>query len=335
MMNHVVVSVLPNSATVSPMGVQSFTASVAGSGNQSVIWEVAGAGCMQAGSCGTITSSGTYTAPSVPPSPDALQVVAVSQDDQTQSGNASITISNAPNILTLHPASVYAGGMNGFTLRVDGSGFVTSGSGTGSALLVAGSARITNCTSANSCSAPISSADVAQAVSLNVSVRNPNGTVSNAVSLVVAAPNNTDDVIALTSAAPAATGKDIVVVEPTTAGVDSSADELDLDVAAIGTFAVASNTCNLAGNPIPLVRPVSGASVADICLFSQAGFDTSMNYTVSGSGDVSVISKQPAGLGIIHLTLQVPASASPGERTLFIQNANLDRTAASGVLRIE
>jgi len=334
-MNHITVSVLPNTATVSPMGVQSFSASVSGTSNQNVIWQITGSGCTQAGSCGTVAANGIYTAPAVPPAPDMLQIVAVSQDDQTQSGSANVTISTGPNILSLHPASIYAGGMNGFTLRVDGSGFVASGSGSGSTLLVGGSARITNCASGNSCSAPITSTDVLQAGSLSVSVKNPSGTASNVLSLIIVTPNGADDVMTLSSAVPAATGKDIVVVEPTTAGVDSSADELDLDVAAIGMFAVASNTCNLAGNPVSLIRPASGTGVADICLFSQAGFDTSMTYTISGPGDVSVISKQPAGLGIIHLTLQVPASASPGERTLFIQNANLDRTAASGVLRIQ
>jgi hypothetical protein len=60
-----------------------------------------------------------------------------------------------------------------------------------------------------------------------------------------------------------------------------------------------------------------------------------MAYTVSGSGDIAVISKQPAGLGIIHLTLQVPATAAPGGRTLFIQNTNLDKTAASGALEVQ
>ena len=59
-----------------------------------------------------------------------------------------------------------------------------------------------------------------------------------------------------------------------------------------------------------------------------------MRYSVSGPGDVAIISKQPAGLGIIHFTVQIPASAAPGARTLFIQNANLDMTAASGVLEI-
>jgi hypothetical protein len=59
-----------------------------------------------------------------------------------------------------------------------------------------------------------------------------------------------------------------------------------------------------------------------------------MSYTASGPGDVAVISKQPAGLGIIHLTLQVPATAAPGARTVFIQNTNLDKTAVSGVLEV-
>jgi len=48
-----------------------------------------------------------------------------------------------------------------------------------------------------------------------------------------------------------------------------------------------------------------------------------------------VIAKQPAGLGIIHLTLQIAASATPGARTLFIQNTNLDKTAASGALEVQ
>jgi hypothetical protein len=83
-----------------------------------------------------------------------------------------------------------------------------------------------------------------------------------------------------------------------------------------------------------LIRPSNGTTATDICLFSQAGFDTSMTYTISGPGDIAVIAKQPAGLGIIHLTLQVPSTAIEGDRTLFIQNTNLDRTAASGALEI-
>ena len=334
-MNHVVVIVLPNNVTLPPLGGQSFSASVLGTSNQDVVWQLQGSGCGVAGSCGSIDSLGTYTAPAVAPNPDSLQVVALSQDDLSQSGSANVSILNGPNIAALHPASVYAGGTNGFMLQVSGSGFVASSPGPGSTLMVGGAARVTNCVSGNSCSAPLSGTDVSQAGNLNIFVKNPNAASSNTVKLVIVAAGGPDDVIALSSAAPAVTGKDITVVEPTTAGIDTPDNDLDLAVAAIGIFSISNNSCSLGGNPIPLVRPSSGANSADICLFSQSGFDTSMSYTVSGPGDVAVIAKQPAGLGIIHLTLQIPATAAPGARTLFIQNANLDKTAASGVLQIQ
>jgi hypothetical protein len=332
--NHVLVSVMPGSITLAPLAVQGFTALVLGTSNQNVIWQVQGAACGAAGSCGTISPSGTYTAPSAAPTPDAIQVVAISSDDPSQSGVANVTISMGADILTLHPSSVYAGAAQGFTLRVDGSGFTASSPGPGSAMLIGGTSRMTTCTSAQECTAPVTVADVAIADSWSIQIQNPNGTKSNAVLLIVAAPNVSDEVIALSSTVPAAIGKDIVVVDPTTAGVSVPGNDLDLNVAALGQFITASNSCTLGGSAIPLQRPASGTSTADICIFSQSGFDTSMTYTVSGPGDVAVISKQPAGLGIIHLTLQIPATAAPGARTLFIQNTNLDKTAASGVLEI-
>ena len=333
--NHVLVSVQPRSVTLPPLGVQGFTASVLGTENQNVVWQIQGTGCTSSGLCGTITAAGTYTAPAVAPTPNTLTVLAISQDDTSQSSSASVTISGGPNILSLHPASVYAGGADGFTVSIDGSGFVPSQPGPGSVLQIGGTARITTCDSANFCTAPVSSSDVASAGNLSVQIVNPDARTSNVVDLVIVTPGSSEDVITLTSSAPAATGKDITVVEPTTAGLDSSDANLDLEVAAIGLFTTSTNTCTLAGNPIPLVRPSSGTVAADICLFSQAGFDTSMSYKVSGSGDVAVIAQQPAGLGIIHLTLQVSASATAGARTLFIQNANLDRTAATGALEIK
>jgi hypothetical protein len=71
--------------------------------------------------------------------------------------------------------------------------------------------------------------------------------------------------------------------------------------------------------------PPAALRQADVCIFSQSGLDTSMTYTVSGAGDIAVISKQQAGLGIIHLTLQILAPAAPGTCALFIQNTNLDK----------
>jgi len=137
-LNHVLVSVQPGSITLSPLAVQGFTASVLGTGNQNVVWQVQGVACSTAGICGTINASGTYTAPSAAPTPDAIQVVAISSDDTSQSGIANVTISPGANILTLHPSSVYAGAAQGFTLRVDGSGFAASSPGPASAVLIRG-----------------------------------------------------------------------------------------------------------------------------------------------------------------------------------------------------
>ena len=334
LINHVLVSVQPGSATLAPLAVRGFAASVLGTSNQNVVWQVQGAACSIAGICGTIDTSGTYTAPSAAPVPSAIQVVAISRDDTSQSGIANVTISGGANILKLHPSSVYAGAAQGFTLRVDGSGFVPSSIGQGSAMLIGGTARVTTCISPLECTAPVTAADVAAAGSVSIQIQNPNGTKSNAVALIVATPNVSNEIVSLTTGAPAATGKDIVVVDPTTAGVSLPGNDLDLNVAALGLFITASNTCTLGGSAIPLQRPASGTSTADICLFSQSGLDTSMTYTVSGPGDVAVIFKQPAGLGIIHLTLQIPASAAVGARTLSVQNTNLDKTAASGVLEV-
>jgi hypothetical protein len=330
--NHVLVTVLPGNALLVPLGVQPFVATVLGTDNQNVVWQIQGAGCSAAGICGAITPAGVYTAPSAAPSPDALQVVAISSEDTSQSGFANVTISTGVNVLTLHPASVYAGAANGFTLKVIGTGFAASTSGSGSVLLIGGTVRTTTCITAQECIAPVTAADIAIAGNVSVQVQNPDGTRSNAVSLVVAVPNVSDDVISLSAGAPEVSGKDIVVVEPTTAGVSVPGNDVDLDVAALGSFSAVNNSCTLGGNPVMLTRPQSGVGTADVCLFSQSGLDASMTYTVSGPGDITVIAKQPVGLGIIRLTLQLPATAAPSARTLFIQNTNLDKTAATGML---
>lgn len=333
--NHVLVSLQPASITLAPLAVQSFTATVLGTSNQSVVWQIQGTACSTSGACGTIDANGNYTAPGSAPSPDALEVVATSSEDTTQSGAANVTISTGANILSLYPASVYVGGADGFTLLVEGSGFTASSPGPGSILMIAGTARTTTCTTATACTAPVTAADVSVAGNVSVQVQNSGGTASNTVSLVVAPPNTSDGVISLSSAAPTATGEDIVVVDPTTAGVTAQGDDVDLNVAAIGAFSVANNSCTLAGNPLPIQPPASGNGTFDLCVFSDSGLDSSMTYTVSGPGDVTVIEAQPAGLGIIHLTLQIPSTALPGARTLFIQNTNLDKTAASGSLVIQ
>src|SRR4029077_15158614 len=173
--NHVVVSVLPGSVTLAPLAVQGFTALVLGTSNQNVVWQVQGTACSSAGVCGSISANGTYTAPGAAPAPDAIQAVAISSDDTTQSGGANITISTGANILTLHPSSVYTGAAQGFTLRVEGSGFAASTPGPGSVVLIGGTSRTTACNSALACTAAVTAADVAAVGSVSVQIQNPDG----------------------------------------------------------------------------------------------------------------------------------------------------------------
>jgi hypothetical protein len=88
---------------------------------------------------------------------------------------------------------------------------------------------------------------------------------------------------------------------------------------------------------VSFVPPASGQAIADICVFSVSGLDPSYIYTLTGPSpnDMSVIGEAPLGLGIVDLTIQLSNITASGTRTLFIQNASLDITAATGVLAVQ
>ena len=85
-----------------------------------------------------------------------------------------------------------------------------------------------------------------------------------------------------------------------------------------------------------IVRPASGVGTADLCLFSLSGLDPSFMYTISGPAtpDITITGREPLGLGIVHLTLQVPSTAVPGPRTLFVENPNKDKAAGTGAIEV-
>ncbi|MBI3669738.1 MAG: hypothetical protein HY237_08170, partial [Acidobacteria bacterium] len=332
---HLQVNVSPPSVTLAPRATQQFTAAVDGTSDQVVTWQVSGPGCGGAGSpCGGIDSTGFYTAPFAPPAPNTVNVTATSSEDTSRSGSARVTIATGLTITALLPASVTASAAGGFTLKVEGANFVASSPGPGSTILFNNSPRTTNCSGSSECTTTLAGVDVATAASLPVQIRNTDNTTSNQVFLVVVPPAASDDVIALSSAAPSATGKDIVVVEPTTAGTST---DLNLNVVAVGSYSASSNTCVLGSDPLVLARPASGTATADICAFSLSGLDPALNYTLTGPApnDILVVAKQPLGLGIIRLTLQLSSTALPGPRTLFIENANKDKTAATGAFEVK
>jgi hypothetical protein len=88
---------------------QQFNASVTGTSNTSVAWSVAGVGCSGV-ACGTINSSGLYTAPAVVPSPATVTVKGTSTADLTKSDAVNLTILSpakaGPVLPTLPQATV-------------------------------------------------------------------------------------------------------------------------------------------------------------------------------------------------------------------------------------
>ncbi len=333
---HVVVSVSPPSVTLAPGEIQAFTASVAGTSNQQVTWNVLGNSCAGAGApCGTVDATGRYSAPAIAPSPNTLSVSATSSEDVSRSATASVTITTGPVVLSLLPSSATAGAA-GFTLSIAGANFMATNSGSGSTILIAGKTRSTLCQSAADCFTTLSPSDLTGATNLNIVVQNPNGATSNAVSFVVAPPPSAADNIALTPSAPTATGKDIVVTDLSMDG-SSAPQDSNLSVGAIGIYQPATGTCSLNGGPIEILRPASGIFTANICVFSIAGLDPFYVFTLTGPSpnDVLIISTNSLGFGIVQLTLTVPSTALAGARTLFIQNPNLDVASASGVIDIE
>jgi hypothetical protein len=67
-----------------------------------------------------------------------------------------------------------------------------------------------------------------------------------------------------------------------------------------------------------------------------SGLDASFTYALSGPpvADITITNREPLGLGIIHLTLQIPATAAAGMRTLFVENPNKDKAAGTGAIEV-
>jgi hypothetical protein len=114
----VAVTISPTTAQVVAGSHQQFTASVANTTNTAVTWSLAGSGCTGP-TCGAISTSGLYTAPSTVPSPAQVSVTATSVADPTKSSTAVVTII-PPVSVTISPttAQVVAGNHQQFSASV-------------------------------------------------------------------------------------------------------------------------------------------------------------------------------------------------------------------------
>lgn len=119
----ITISILPAQKNVGAGSSSLFTASVTGTTNTAVTWSVSGASC-SAATCGTIASSGLYTAPASVPTPSAsVTVKAVSQADSTKSATASVNVTVAVAVSPNPANTVFPGDPpTQFTATVTGNG---------------------------------------------------------------------------------------------------------------------------------------------------------------------------------------------------------------------
>jgi hypothetical protein len=159
----VTIAVSPASATVRAGATKSFSATVTGSTNTSVTWQVNGVAGGSA-AAGTISSSGLYSAPNTVPVSNAVTVRAVSSADATATGTSDVTLQNPAPVLTgIAPQSVPAGA---FAITVNGSGYVS-----GAQVLLAGAPLATTFVSSTQLTA---TGNESSAGTFAVAVMNPN-----------------------------------------------------------------------------------------------------------------------------------------------------------------
>jgi hypothetical protein len=327
----------PSSGTAST---QQFFATVTGTTNTNVTWSVqsgvAGQGC-SGSACGSINSSGLYTAPTSAPSPNTVTVTATSEANTSNSASGTVAITSGPTIEVILPSSVFAGAVESFPLQVQGSGFVAGSGGAASTISINGTPRGTTCAATTSCATGLNPADVQSAATLTIQVQNPgpNGTLSNPVPFVIVPFDVSVGVLTLTAGQPVTPPIVLAVPEPT-----SAAESAAIDVDTIGLL-TGGNNCGIQGSPLTVTRPSSGSAVVSLCVHGNL-LDPTFVYSFSGAGgapdgsDIIVTASAITGLfpNTIELDLQISSATLPGVRTLFITTLNNDRAASTGMLEV-
>jgi hypothetical protein len=325
---HPSVELSPGNSVVAPSGTVEFAAVVSASPITSVTWQVS---CPSA-ACGMITSGGVYTAPAAAPAPNSITITATSQDDPAQSASATVALTSAVAISGISPASATAGAANGFPLAVSGYDFVATSPGPGTAILVNGSSRTTTCESSSACSVTIDPSDVAAAGMVTIQAKNPDGTLSNTLPLVVVPADGAAGVVSLSASQPIGAMEDVTAVQPTTDGTTSGS----MTMLFFGLVDTSTNTCNVTETPITLAIPSSGSTAYSICVAGN-GLDPSYTYAIAGSQstDVAVSNPQFFAGSLIEITVTVSSTAAAGPRTLIVTDPNNDRAVLSGAIDVE
>jgi hypothetical protein len=192
-MSLAVVSVSISSQSTSAVVGQTvqFTATVSGTSNTAVTWSV-NAVVGGDSSVGTISSTGMYTAPGVPPSPNAVTVQVTSVADTSKTASLKLPISNPnPQLTSISPAAIGIGGGN--LAQVAATSTVVTVNGTGfapqSTVIANGTPLATTFVSATQLTATVPASLVASpgVLQLTVSTPAPGGGTTSSFSFTVLA----------------------------------------------------------------------------------------------------------------------------------------------------
>jgi hypothetical protein len=178
------VAISPQSVNLPVSEAAQFTARVTGTGNPAVTWfvnDVPGGNS----TVGTVSASGLYTAPAVPPSPNTVTVKATSVPAPSAMGTAGVTVSNpAPMLESIAPTSAIAGPAD-VSLVATGTGFAIQ-----SVVMLGSTALQTTLDASTRLTAVVPAVQLANAGTFPVTVQTPSpgGGVSQSASFTVNHP---------------------------------------------------------------------------------------------------------------------------------------------------
>lgn len=331
-------------------GGAAFTLTVTGTGfleNAAILWNGSELATkfMQSTSLSALISSSRIAAP-------GTVMIAVQNPDGSQSNSLTFTIEAVPPVITaITPASAPVGGA-AFTLTVSGSGFVSG------AAVVWNTANLTTTFgSATQLSAAVSANLLASAGSASVTVVNPDGTASNAVTFTISsAPPSITSISPATAIAGGAaftlTVKGAGFVSGAAVQWNGSGLATTFVSAAQLSAAVPANLIAKAGSAtVTVANPDGGVSGQAaftivpppvITRLSPNAVDAAgaaFTLTVFGSGFVSGAAVQWNGtlltqtefVSASQLTASVPASliAAPGAASITVVNPDGGTSAAA------
>lgn len=165
------ITVTPSGSGIAGLSSQQFTATTSDGSHPALTWSAGGTAGGNA-TAGTISSTGLYTAPEFPPSPNTITITAAETSDSAKSGSSTVTLNNpVPQLNAVSPMIIPVGA---FSLSLTGLHFAPGANVyLGSTVLATTRISSTQLTATGT-------ATSAQTGNVTITVQNPNpGAVSS------------------------------------------------------------------------------------------------------------------------------------------------------------